>query len=374
MPPHEEPSDEQLIEAIDAAHRRVGEAQRELLRLVAEADRRELWRGTGARDAAHWLAMRQDVSQWKARRWIAAGHALETLPDLSSALETGRLGVDKVTELTRVATYENEAGLLSWARSVSTSAVRRRADHDSRRTLHDDLEIERARFLQWWYADEGRRFGMEAELPAAQGAIVARALERLAGSLPPMPGEEDAAFAEARRADALVAVCSARIARDADPDRATLVVHATVDELARTDGVATIEGGATVHAETARRLACTARVQAVIEDERGEPVRLGRLSREPSEAMMRQLRYRDGECRFPGCGAQRFTQAHHVVWWGDGGRTDLDNLVLVCSFHHRLVHEHGWHLRRREGGEVTWYRPDGERYLAGPAPPTALAG
>src|SRR6059058_1325663 len=57
--------------------------------------------------------------------------------------------------------------------------------------------------------------------------------------------------------------------------------------------------------------------------------------------MMRQLRYRDVECRFPGCGARRFTQAHHIVWWKEGGPTDLDNLVLVCFFHHKLVHELG---------------------------------
>src|SRR6266545_123163 len=74
---------------------------------------------------------------------------------------------------------------------------------------------------------------------------------------------------------------------------------------------------------------------------------------------MRQVRYRDVECRFPGCGARRFTQAHHVVWWGDGGTTDLDNLVLVCFFHHRLVHEHGWKLGRDEDGGVQWRRPDG---------------
>ena len=62
--------------------------------------------------------------------------------------------------------------------------------------------------------------------------------------------------------------------------------------------------------------------------------------------MIRQVRYRDRECRFPGCGSRRFTEAHHIVWWRDGGRTDLDNLLLICSFHHRLVHEHGWSLRR----------------------------
>ncbi len=72
---------------------------------------------------------------------------------------------------------------------------------------------------------------MEAHLPAAQGAVVARALGRLADSLPQMPGEEGQALVHHRRADALVALASARIASDPDPDRATILVHARVDPL-----------------------------------------------------------------------------------------------------------------------------------------------
>src|SRR6266536_3335303 len=72
---------------------------------------------------------------------------------------------------------------------------------------------------------------------------------------------------------------------------------------------------------------------------------------------------------FPGGGARRFTQAHHIVWWERGGRTDLDNLVLMCSFHHRLVHEYGWRIKRDHDATVGWFHPDGRRYRAGPAPP-----
>jgi hypothetical protein len=223
--------------------------------------------------------------------------------------------------------------------------------------------------LSWWYTDDGRRFGLQAELPAAQGAVVARALERLADSLPVMPGEEDGYFAEARRADALVALCSARIGEDADPDRATVVIHARLDGLLDGSGGCEIEGGPVIHPETARRLLCNGRVQTVIEDGTGQPVGLGPLSREPSAWMMRQLRYRDVECTFPGCGARRFTQAHHIVWWEHGGSTDLENLALVCTFHHKLVHEFGWTVRRQEDNTVRWLRPDGTRYRAGPAPP-----
>lgn len=84
-------------------------AHRRMLSLIAEIDRRRVWRDLGARDTAHWLSIRYGVSQWKARRWIDAAHALESLPAVSEALESGELHLDKVAELTRFATPETES-------------------------------------------------------------------------------------------------------------------------------------------------------------------------------------------------------------------------------------------------------------------------
>ena len=130
-----------------------------------------------------------------------------------------------------------------------------------------------------------------------------------------------------------------------------------------------IEGGGVAPAETVLRLLCNARAQVVAENRAGDVVHLGRISREPPAWMVRQLRHRDRGCTFPGCGDRRYAQAHHVRWWSAGGRTDLANLVLACTTHHKLVHEYGWSLTRRPDGTVRWYRPDGRRHRAGPAPP-----
>jgi hypothetical protein len=72
-----------------------------------------------------------------------------------------------------------------------------------------------------------------------------------------------------------------------------------------------------------------------------------------------------GGCRFPGCSATRFVDAHHIHHWADGGETRLDNLVLLCRRHHRLLHEGGYSIDSRPTGEIRFSRPDGRVLAAG---------
>ena len=294
-----EPKSSDAIADLDALHARVSLDHRELLRGVAAADRCDAWRDSGARDMAHFLAMRYGISGWKARRWIAAAYALEGLPRTDEAFASGSLGIDKVVELIRFATPETEARLLRWAERVSGAAIRHRGDLAARRQIEEVQQAEQRRFLQYWYTEDS--VGLRGELPAAQGAVIAKALDRMAETIPVMPGAEDDPYPQdARRADALVALCSARIAADPDPDRATVVIHAQLEGLVAGTGGCEIEDGPVIHPETARRLLCTARVQTVLQDSRGEVVKLGRMHREPPAWMMRQLTHRDRGCRFPG--------------------------------------------------------------------------
>src|SRR5437867_492255 len=100
--------------------------------------------------------------------------------------------------------------------------------------LRAERDAHEARFLEWWFTDEGRRMGLQAELPSAQGAVVIKAIERMVEQVPTMPEEEHWSL-PARRADALVALSSATLAADPDPDRATVVLHARL-EARGTDG------------------------------------------------------------------------------------------------------------------------------------------
>jgi hypothetical protein len=314
----------------------------------------ERWVEDGARNVAHWVAMQAGISEWKANRWVTAAYALQALSDLRRALRDGVLSIDKVVELARFATPETERGLIAWAVRVGCGAIRRRADVEVRLLRRQVLEAERERFLRCWFHEDGTRFAIEGEMPAADGAVIAKTLERLVARIPAMPGEEGEAGAEARAADALVAMAGAAIADDPDPDRATIVIH--VSER----GAFELEDGLPIHRTTVERLACSSRFETLIEGDRGDVVRRSAASRLAPAWMLRQVRHRDRECRFPGCGARRFTDAHHVRFWRDGGPTTLENLVLICSFHHRLLHEGGWSLEGSDG-EVVWHRPDGTR-------------
>ncbi|MDE0678969.1 MAG: DUF222 domain-containing protein [Gammaproteobacteria bacterium] len=139
-----------------------------------------------------------------------------------------------------------------------------------------------------------------------------------------------------------------------------VVVHIAHDALCNVpeSSGAEFDNGHAVAVETARRLGCDGALVGVVEGAKGEPLAVGRRTRAVPPAIRRALRVRDGGCRFPGCGRSRYVHAHHIKHWADGGETRLDNLVTLCSEHHRLVHEGGYGIRMNEGG-IEFLRPDG---------------
>ncbi len=96
---------------------------------------------------------------------------------------------------------------------------------------------------------------------------------------------------------------------------------------------------------TARQIACDCHLTPIVMDD-GVPLNLGRTSRTVSKKQRRALIARDHGCAFPGCGAPpAHCEGHHVKHWADGGPTDLDNLVLLCRYHHQLLHHSHWDVK-----------------------------
>ena len=126
------------------------------------------------------------------------------------------------------------------------------------------------------------------------------------------------------------------------------------------EDISHIEGGPHVSAETSRRICCDAGISPIATNNNGEPLNIGRKSRTIPAPMRRALRTRDKGCQFPGCTHQHFIDGHHIQHWADGGETRLDNLVLLCRHHHRLVHEGGFACERSDAGQLVFKNEHGD--------------
>jgi len=366
-----------------AGHLTAGEYR--FLVLIEAFDREGGWQGMGIDSCAHWLNWRCGISIGVAREKVRVARALPGLPQISKAFAEGRVSYSKVRAMTRVATPRNEESLLNTAFHGTARHVEqqvrwyRRAkrlealNEENRRHAHRELAV---------YPDDDGCWVLRGRLTAEQGALIAKALEAAQNqAFAERRAEPEAVeqvierdecivtgFSEPvaqRRADALERVARTYLAgpeaNDAGGDRYLVNLHTDIETL-KADGVgaaANLDDRAEIPAETSRRLACDASLIQWLETEEGEPLSVGRKTRSIPPAIRRALKRRDGGCRFPGCTATRFVDAHHVHHWADGGETRMSNLTLLCRRHHRLVHEGGFGLEVSPDGEFRFSLPDG---------------
>lgn len=371
---HIQQMEDQITEL--AAH--IHAATYRLLELLREFDECNGWGNTGLASCAHWLNWKCGIGLGAGREKMRVAHSLKDLPKISREFQYGRVSYSKVRAMTRVATPRNEEYLLEIARHGTATHVERLVRQYrgvKRREELDRENVRHARRELHWYNDADGFWQIRGRLTAEQGALVQAVLEQAleedfreqqdvpAGTSPQEPIAQ-------RRADALVRVAQGNTgsAGGNGGDRFTVHVHTERETLGAeaSDGQANIEGGGNVAAETTRRISCDAGVVQWLEGARGEPLSIGRKSRSIPPAIRRALQRRDSGCRFPGCTHDRFVDAHHVVHWADGGETSMDNLVLLCRRHHRLVHEGGFEVHRSAGGAFEFSNPVGEIVPTGP--------
>jgi hypothetical protein len=354
--------EEELDRGIDALGGLYYSAHAHLLAFIAAKDARD----PDSRATVVGLSARMGISIAQARRWIETARLLRDLPHLAELYESGSLSYEKLEAIARVATPETDESLAEAAPTMSVGAIRKLAAKLDR--VKDPEQALAAGRLRYRWGRNGR-FRFSGDLPAAEGDLFAKAIEREMDTMPRVPDEERPSY-DQRAADALVNLASARIADDADADRATVVVHADLSVLTDGEGVAESEFGSILHPDVVRRLACDCRMQVTAHDHNGRSLGVGRTQRTAPPWLMRQLKKRDVCCSFPGCTNRRFTEGHHVTFWPDGGRTDLDDMSLLCRYHHKLVHEGKWKMELvdPDTGETKWYRPDGSLYSGGPPP------
>ncbi|MEJ2298879.1 MAG: DUF222 domain-containing protein [Woeseiaceae bacterium] len=323
-----------------------------LLELIREFDDCRYWAEQGFRSCSEWLGFHCGVGRCAAREHLRVAHALADLPKISAAFAAGELSYSKVRAMTRVARPENEDFLMMVAKHGTASHVERLISQYRRveKLQQPDVaeEIYLAREVTCHYDEEGCLV-MKARIPADQGEVIVKALEAAMDQA--FDAEHEIPVA-ARRADALAEVAETYLNHlenaGSTADRYQVVVHVAADDTRS----AQLENGPHVSAETSKRIACDCCTTEIEEDASGNVLNIGRRSRTIPPAMRRALKARDGGCRFPGCNSHKFCDGHHIQHWADGGETSLDNLVLLCRFHHHLVHEGGFDCRKGAGGEV----------------------
>lgn len=360
---------EELDEALTQMHAAMAAIHQSFLELVATLDGQREWTKDSASTTAGWLSLRFGVTRALALKWVNSARALASLALARDAYGQGQITFEHVLALIPVAKPDNEqkiveaakrmdaAHFATWCKSLVEVSDEKAKQQASRRS-----------FQHWWSKDYSWLL-LRGKLPAAEGAVVEKALHLLAEQADPCPVTGDYEPYEARAADALVQISSGYLDSKGDADRACVVLHVEADALREAaSGTAVLENGPAVAGTVARRVSCDAVLETVLEGADHKPLGIGRRSRKVPAWLLRQLRHRDKCCRFPGCDRTRWVHAHHVKHWADGGPTDAENLVLLCGAHHRLVHEGGWSIRGHPEDFLEFIHPGGQKAVGLPPP------
>lgn len=336
------------------------------LRAIAVYDRKQHWKPDGATSMRAWLAGMFGMGRDTAHEAVRVAHKLEDLPAVRKKYRTGELSWDQTRAATVFVTPETDAHFAEEAPKFSATHLRRMARRFKPVPNEVAEEAIRDRELDMWWDLRKNRLRFRGSLPAAEGALFEKAIDRLVHKIADHNNAEGPFEYSKARADALCELASTRVGADPDPDRATIGVHVDAKVLAGREGMAELDGGNAIAMETARRLACDSRWYIVIDGPEGLPIGIGRTSRQIPAWLASQVRHRDGGCRFPGCERRGWVQIHHLVHWGEGGPSDLDNLLMLCGTHHRLVHEGGWKIVGDPNGTLTFIGPGGRWFEQGP--------
>lgn len=350
-------------------------AQYRWLTLIGEFDRRLGWADGKLASCAHWLNFKCGLNLGAAREKVRVAHALQDLPLIAASMARGELSYSKVRALTRVACAATEENLLMIALHGTAyhveSIVRLYRRAQEAEQLSREARQQTNRCVEYHYDGDGSLV-LKARLPALSGAMLLKALEAAMEVVPTTEvclelSEEQPQSYQARRADALGLVAESYLQQKTScpsgRDRYQVVLHVDAETLReQTAGRCHLEHGPSLPVETARRLACDASLVPLVEDENGAPLNVGRKTRSIPPAIRRALNARDAGCCFPGCTYRRYLDAHHIEHWADGGETKLTNLVTLCRWHHRLVHEGGVLVEPGPAGRWRFLSADGREY------------
>jgi hypothetical protein len=376
----------------------INAANYRFLKLLAALVERGVWAGYGIKTPAHWLNYYCGITLGPAREKVRVALCLDKLPLIDAAFRTGEISYSKVRAMTRAATPDNEEFLLRIAKHGTASHVEKLVRGYERveklsRDDHSKAQTDSRKFS--WHTDDDGMLVFKGRLAPEEGAVFVEAMDAVMHQMneeafqreraekicehsseaidvsAETPNTENNKAPEEpytfpqKRADALVRVAEHYLATAKDGpvplsggDKTHVIVHINADS--NTDAhhpAAWIENGPVLSPATVKRLASDASLVTVLEDKDGKVLNVGRKTRTIPPSIRRALILRDQGCRFPGCCESKYVDAHHIHHWCDGGETSLDNLVLLCRRHHRLVHEEGYGIENDQAGNPVFTTP-----------------
>ncbi|WP_051737320.1 HNH endonuclease signature motif containing protein [Pseudonocardia halophobica] len=389
---------EELLAAVADAQLARNAIDARMLAAVAELESRGLAPEHGYRDTADMLQSVQRVPVAVARARVRAARAVvpersllgeelpAELPSTALGLAAAEISFEHVRVIQQTiaalpahleADHRKplERDLAELGRTLDPEALRRAGKHalalldpDGPRPRDGAPARTRLRFMP-----RGEGFEARGWFDRESAAVVRTALSPLSELVPEhgpgeceetgcehLPGERrpDPRSIAEREGDALVELCRRMLDSGALPidggARPQVTVTIPLTEL-RGSGAGLLSFGdgtlaSAIKAEDARRWACDAAIVPIVLGSRGEPLDVGRRSRLVTPALRRALEQRDGGCAQPGCSIPaQWTAAHHIEHWSKGGSTCLENLVLLCPRHHRLVHRGEWTIMMEDG-------------------------
>jgi hypothetical protein len=320
-------------------------------------DESKFWDDDGSNSALDWIRFNCRMTSNAAADRIAVGEHLAGLAQSTQAMELGEIGFAHVTVMARTAEALgqrfDESKLLPLARENSPGkfyykCLNYRHSVDAKAYAAAQNEQAENRSLHLSTVEDGSLL-INGVLDPVGGAAVRTALEPLARC----SGDHDGRLLDQRYADALV-----ELAQGGKP--ANLQVTASVETLKGMAGAAggEMEFSLPISSTAVQRMACDCSVTRVLLDQDSLVIDVGRTKRIVPGPMRRALMNRDGHCRWPGCERPAsWCDGHHLVHWKDGGETNLDNLVLLCGRHHRMVHEGQWQLIKLDDGQIMTIAP-----------------
>jgi hypothetical protein len=361
---------------------------------VREVDGRGVAVGVGATSTVAWLRDRYRISGGAASRLVTLARALDADAGspIAEALAAGQVNVEQAKVITdavaKLPAEHRSAGeehLVGEAACFGPRELGRLGQRIFEVVAPDEAdkqaldELERAERRAWqdrglWLTDipgtchvrvHGRLTHDDAAtVRAVLGPLCAPRTRRRtarrhsgagtdAGAADPAGNGADPADTRSpgqRCVDALIEVCRLVSAYGELPDnggdRPQVIVTIDYESLRQRVGAGTFDDGSHLSPATARRIACDAGIIPAVLGTASQVLDLGRQSRLATGPLRRALVLRDRGCAFPGCDRPpRWTDAHHVRHWSDGGPTDLSNLVLLCGYHHRLIHHSEWQVK-----------------------------